>query len=75
MFDFFNRKNLTFQYYGFDMNDKMILAGREVHQNSTNCFFTGLESEIPTADYLVAGSIFNIMSYLISRSLCVKDEL
>lgn len=60
MFDFFNQQNLTFQYYGFDMNDKMILAGRGIHPNSPNCFFTALENEIPTADYLAAGSIFNI---------------
>jgi SAM-dependent methyltransferase len=60
MFDFFNRKNLSFQYYGFDMNDQMILAGRKIHQRYVNCFFTTCGNEIPTADYVVAGSIFNI---------------
>ena len=63
MFDFFNRKNPAFQYSGFDMNDKMILAGREIHQNSANCFFTALESEIQTADYLVAGSIIRVICF------------
>ena len=45
------------------MNDKMILAGREIHQNSANCFFAVLETEIPTADYLVAGSIFRVICF------------
>ena len=60
MFDFLHRKRWQFQYYGIDQIEKMVLAGREAHKDFPNAHFTGDVSEVPLADYLLAGSIFNI---------------
>jgi SAM-dependent methyltransferase len=59
LFDFLCRKNCTFEYYGFDLIEKMIAAGREAHKEIPNAHFFTYENELPTADYLVAGAIFN----------------
>ena len=60
IFDFLNAKGWQFEYYGFDLIKKMIIAGREVHKDYPNAHFTTDQSEIPVADYLLAGAIFNI---------------
>lgn len=60
IFDFLNAKGWQFEYYGFDLIEKMIIAGREVHKDYPNAHFTTDQSEIPVADYLLAGAIFNI---------------
>jgi SAM-dependent methyltransferase len=60
MFDFLNRKGWQFEYYGIDLIEKMILAGREAHKDYPNAHFTMNENEVPVADYLLAGAIFNI---------------
>lgn len=66
MFDFLQKKGWKFEYYGVDLIEKMVLAGRESHKDYPNAHFTTDESEVPPADYLLAGAIFNIkldMSY------------
>jgi SAM-dependent methyltransferase len=60
MFDFLYGKGWEFEYYGIDMIEKMVLAGREAHKDHPNAHFTSNEEEVPVADYLLAGSIFNI---------------
>jgi len=60
IFDFLNAKGWQFEYYGFDLIEKMIIAGREVHKDYPNAHFTTDQNEIPVADYLLAGAIFNI---------------
>lgn len=60
MFDFLHKKGWQFEYYGIDLIEKMVIAGRETHQNFPNAHFTTDESEVPVADYLLAGAIFNI---------------
>jgi len=60
IFDFLNAKGWQFEYYGFDLIEKMIIAGREVHKDYPNAHFTTDQSEVPVADYLLAGAIFNI---------------
>jgi SAM-dependent methyltransferase len=60
MFDFLNGKGWTFEYYGIDMIEKMVLAGREAHRDFPNAHFTSREEDVPVAEYLLAGSIFNI---------------
>jgi len=59
LFEFLQAKGWQFEYYGFDMLEKMVVAGREAHKGMTNVHFTYLVSELPVADYLLAGSIFN----------------
>jgi SAM-dependent methyltransferase len=60
MFDFLQRKGWQFEYYGIDLIEKMVIAGREAHKEFPNAHFTTDEREVPVADYLLAGAIFNI---------------
>ncbi len=60
MFDFLNARGWQFEYYGVDLIEKMVVAGREVHKGFPNAHFTTHEKELPMADYLVAQGIFNI---------------
>jgi len=60
MFDFLNRKEWQFEYFGVDLIEKMVMTGRKSHENFPNAHFTINEDDLPLADYLVAGSIFNI---------------
>jgi SAM-dependent methyltransferase len=60
LFDFLLKKGWQFEYYGIDLIEKMIIAGREIHKGFPNARFTTEESEVPLADYLLAGAIFNI---------------
>ena len=60
MFDFLQKKGWGFEYYGIDLIEKMVIAGREAHKEFSNAHFTTEESEAPVADYLLAGAIFNI---------------
>ena len=59
MFDFMHNKGWEFDYYGVDLIEKMVLAGREAHKDFPNAHFTMNEREVPKADYLLAGAIFN----------------
>ena len=60
MFDFLHHKDWDFEYYGIDLIEKMVIAGRETHKDITNAHFTTDEKEVPHVDYLLAGAIFNI---------------
>lgn len=60
MFDFLHGKGWDFEYYGVDLIEKMMLAGREAHRDHPNAHFTTNEEDLPVADYLLAGAIFNI---------------
>jgi len=60
LFDFLFRKGWQFEYYGVDLVDRMVIAGRDLYRDYSNAHFTTDENELPKADYLVAGSIFNL---------------
>lgn len=60
LFDFLQAHNWQFDYYGVDLIEKMVLAGRKTHTDFSNAHFTTDEKELPAADYLVAAGIFNI---------------
>ena len=60
MFDFLNAQGWQFEYYGVDIIEKMVFAGRDVHKDFPNAHFTTDEKELPVTDYLVAQGIFNI---------------
>lgn len=60
LFDFLQQKGWQFEYYGIDLIERMVLAGRETHRDVLNAHFTTKESEVPIVDYLLAGAIFNI---------------
>jgi len=60
MFDYLQKKGWQFEYYGIDLIEKMVIAGRESHKDFPHAHFTTNESEVPVANYLLAGAIFNI---------------
>jgi len=60
LFDFLQKKGWQFEYYGIDLIEKMVIAGRETHKDFPNAHFTTEEGEVPVVDYLLAGAIFNI---------------
>jgi SAM-dependent methyltransferase len=59
LFDFLQKKNWQFTYHGFDMIEKMVIAGKDAHKDFDSARFFHAESDLEVADYLVAGSIFN----------------
>ncbi len=60
LFDFLARKGWDFEYYGVDLIEEMVIAGREAHKEFPNVHFTTNEKEAPLADYLLASGIFNV---------------
>ncbi|MGQ9833915.1 MAG: methyltransferase domain-containing protein [Candidatus Villigracilaceae bacterium] len=60
MFEFLQNKGWQFEYWGVDLVEKMVLAGREIYRQFPHAHFTTDENEVPGADYLLAGAIFNI---------------
>lgn len=60
MFEFLQAKGLDFEYYGIDLIEDMVSAGREKFKEFPNAHFTTKEADLPVADYLLAGAIFNI---------------
>jgi len=60
LFGFLQRKGWDFEYYGIDLLEDMVLAGRETYKDFRNAHFTTDEKEVPVADYLLASGIFNV---------------
>lgn len=60
LFDFLRARGWEFEYYGVDLIEKMVEAGREKFKEFPNAHFSTDEREFPTADYLLAAAIFNI---------------
>lgn len=60
MFEFLQKRGWQFDYYGVDLIEKMVIAGRAKYKVFPNAHFTTDEKELPVADYLVAAGIFNI---------------
>jgi SAM-dependent methyltransferase len=60
MFEFINQRGWNFEYYGVDLIEKMVIAGREKYKAFPNAHFMADEKELSVADYLVAAGIFNI---------------
>ncbi len=58
--DYMIKKKYQFEYYGIDYVKEMIDAGVRNHPDCPNYHWTTKEEELPIADYVIAGSIFNI---------------
>src|SRR5215510_6776229 len=54
MFEYLHEKGWEFDYYGVDLIEKMVIAGRQKYLDFSNAHFTTDEKELPPADYLVA---------------------
>ena len=60
MFEFLHHKEWTFEYYGLDLIEEMVLAGRARFKDHPKVHFTTQVDEVPLTDYILAGAIFNI---------------
>jgi len=61
MAEWFRRVGLDFEhYYGYDIVEKSLTAGREKYANDPAVTFSGNLTEIPVCDYLTASGVFNI---------------
>lgn len=61
MAEWFRRVGLDFEhYYGYDIVEKSLAAGREKYAGDPSVTFSGDFSEIPVCDYLTASGVFNI---------------
>lgn len=58
-YDYLLKKKLDFEYYGLDRIPSMIETAIQNHKKHKNIHFIGNENDLPIADYLVAGAIFN----------------
>jgi len=59
LFDYLQKKEWRFQYYGYDMLEKMVIAAQAAHKDVPNVHFQHTEDDLAATDYLLAGSIFN----------------
>lgn len=60
MFEFINQRGWDFEYYGLDLVEKMVIAGRNRFKAFPNAHFTADEQALPVSDYLVAAGVFNV---------------
>lgn len=60
LFDFMHALGWQFEYYGVDLIESMVTTGRALHKDFPNAHFTTNEAEVPPAEYLLAGAIFNV---------------
>lgn len=58
--DFIKKKEIVFQYHGFDISKQMILKARELHKGIDYFIFSNNESSLKVADYSIASGIFNV---------------
>ena len=58
LFDYLSQQGHNLEYYGYDILDEMVEAGRDTH-DQPNCRFTSDESSLPVTDYLAASGVFN----------------
>lgn len=58
--DFLIEKKWQYEYYGVDLIEEMVIAGRELHKEHANAHFTTDEKQCPVSDYLIASGIFNV---------------
>jgi SAM-dependent methyltransferase len=58
--EFLTSRGWEFEYFGVDLIEKMVLAGREKFAGRLNVHFTTREQDLPPAEYLLAAGIFNI---------------
>src|SRR5437667_3214542 len=59
LLDFLLQKSWAFEYYGFDIIEKMIAVGEAAHPTTPNVHFSSSADDLRAADYLLAGAIFN----------------
>ncbi len=61
MAEWFRRVGLDFEhYYGYDIVEASLTAGKERYQDDPKVSFCKTLDEIPVCDYLVASGVFNI---------------
>ena len=59
LYDYLHENTFDCDYYGIDMIKEMVQMGLELHVGDERFHCTTRESELPVADYLIGGAIFN----------------
>jgi len=59
-YDYLVNQGHSLDYCGFDIVEKMVETGRDMHRGNPRCTFTADENQLPQCDYAVASGIFNI---------------
>lgn len=59
MFAYLLKMKHSLIYYGYDLLEPMVTAGKALYEGYTNCHFTAHESDLSTMDYVVESGIFN----------------
>lgn len=57
--DYLEKMGYQFDYYGFDIVEKVIDVARRHHSGKSNRTFVINEGDLPVCDYVVAAGIFN----------------
>jgi len=60
MYDYLIRLGHDVHYVGYDIAEPMIVKGRELHPNNSDCLFTSNIEEVPILDYAVVSGTFNM---------------
>ena len=60
MYDYLVRLGHNVQYVGYDIAEPMIVRGRELHPNNSDCLFTSNLAEVSVLDYAVVSGTFNM---------------
>lgn len=58
-FDYLCKQEYDFDYYGIDMIDEMVANGLNIHAGDIRFHCTTKEEDLPVADYVIGGAIFN----------------
>lgn len=59
LYDYLRQNGFDCDYYGIDMIVEMVGKGLELHAGDERFHCTTRESDLPLADYLIGGAIFN----------------
>ncbi len=60
MYDYLLRLGHNLHYVGYDISEPMLAAGRELHPQDPDIWFTSNIDEVPLLDYAVLSGTFNI---------------
>jgi len=61
--DYLEKMGYQFDYYGYDIVEKVIDVANKHHTGKSNRTFTSIESDLPVCDYVVACGIFNYIPH------------
>ncbi len=58
--EYLSSRGCRFEYFGYDLSEKMVLKGQEAYKGRPECHFSCHPEELTCSDYAVASGTFNI---------------